>query len=589
MASAPPGELPIDADFIARFRDHAGISIPFWENRRRMEALLADLWEGSRGQLFALKTALREGVVDELASSSGSAFERSRLSAQLEKNDLPPTTCRWAVEVWARILGLQPASSTVPSPGSPQETRRFEPPEGSSSPARSVGSPEEDARRGTAGALVVARTGPSDFKSLAEAVAAAPVGARIVVGPGSYRGPIVLDKSLEIVGSGKRQDIVVESAGASCVVMSGEWAKVSGVTMMTRPTPAARNVPCVGVLSGRLVLEDCDLSSECAFPCVYVHDAAAHAVMRRCSIHDSAGAGVSIGPGAGTDIEKCEIAGNASGGIRIEGGHPRIVGCRIHAGGGPGIYLRKGARGTIEECDIFANDDAGVQITEGSDPVLRKCEIHNGDSCGVLLLAGAKGSIEDCNIFGNAMSGIEVREKSDPRVRRCTIRDGGSAGLYVHSQGRGTFEGCDIHGNRGRGLLRESGGNPVLQSCTVRANRGDEAQGPPPDGQKPVTRLAERKRRVRPFLRAVAWHWRRMWRAASIAMNNDRARKGLLLGLLSMFAGVFGLILGGLGLLRSAGGLRDARYVGGGRVMAWIGIVSSLVGIAIGISMASSS
>src|SRR5262249_28793990 len=66
-------------------------------------------------------------------------------------------------------------------------------------------------------ALTVAPTGTADFRTLQEAVRRAQPGARILVRPGRYEEGVILDKSLEILGEGRREEIIVESPDFHCL------------------------------------------------------------------------------------------------------------------------------------------------------------------------------------------------------------------------------------------------------------------------------------------------------------------------------------------------------------------------------------
>jgi nitrous oxidase accessory protein len=89
-----------------------------------------------------------------------------------------------------------------------------------------------DVRISTGDTLVVSPTGP--YRSVGEAVRAAPAGSRIVVKPGTYREPaIVIDRSLELVGEGRP---VLEGRDASTLIrVVADDVAVRGLILINVP------------------------------------------------------------------------------------------------------------------------------------------------------------------------------------------------------------------------------------------------------------------------------------------------------------------------------------------------------------------
>src|SRR5690242_18982982 len=82
--------------------------------------------------------------------------------------------------------------------------------------------------------LVVSPSGPADCRSVQDAVRRAAPGTRILVRPGVYEEGLVLEKPLEIIGDGPRDEIVLTSYDAHCVSMRTTHAVVRGLTLRSR-------------------------------------------------------------------------------------------------------------------------------------------------------------------------------------------------------------------------------------------------------------------------------------------------------------------------------------------------------------------
>jgi parallel beta-helix repeat protein len=421
---------------------------------RRCEGLLRDYCGTHRREIFVLVTALEEGVGADLLGSRGRApttLLLGQLADRLHDNRaLDEAAARWAVESWAVALGVISGPETVedqaPAPPTASHVRVAPLP---------TPTPPRD--------LVVSAGGEGDFLSIGEALGNATEGTRILVRPGVYDEGIVLDRRVEIAGDGPAGQVVVRSVRSSCIRMDTDEA-------------------IVDVPGGRLMLEDCDVSSD-SLACIGIHGSTARPVVRRCVIRDGADAGIFAFDGGGGTVEECEIRGNRNIGVAISGGaNPLLRRCKIHDGGNAGVVSWDGGRGIVEKCEIFGNAHAGVGVSEGGDPVARGCSIHGGKDVGVFVHDGGRGEFSHCDIFGHEDAEVAVSRGGNPLVRSCRMHDG-AVGIAVTDEGNGTFEQCDVFGNRSAGVVIRLRSRPVLRRCTIRENGGsgvtarDEAAG----------------------------------------------------------------------------------------------------------------
>jgi F-box protein 11 len=319
--------------------------------------------------------------------------------------------------------------------------------------------------------LVVSAHGEGQYTSIAEAVHYAAPGTRIEVQPGHYPAVLVLDKKVEIVGMGRPEDIVVETANAACLVMWADEAVVRRLTLRAGPGGAPHYA--VDIPQGALMLEDCVVTSA-SLAGVAIHGAAATPTLRRCTIHDGQASGVVVYEGGLGLIEDCTITGTALAGVEITaGGNPTLRRCTIRDGHAGGVVVHGQGQGAIEECTIHGNTLAGIEIRQQSAPAIRRCTIRDGHASGVLVSAHGQGVVEDCEVNGNALAGVEIAQGSTPTIRRCTIRAGQADGVLVYADGQGLLEDCAIVGSALAGVEITQGGAPLLRRCTI----GEGKQG----------------------------------------------------------------------------------------------------------------
>jgi hypothetical protein len=418
---------------------------------RRCEGLLKDYCGEYRREVSALVSALEEHVPqDMLDASAGTprAVLLARMAHRLsDQRALSETAAAWVVNSWALALGLisEEELKTVESPRAAHgaETERA----GEAQLATTSSRASVSSSAGATSVVVSAR-GDGDFASITEALKVIANGARILVRPGLYKEGIVLDKRVEVVGDGAREDIIIRSDAACCLQASGDGAHVAGVTLHAAASGDAAFF-AVEVLRGNLLLEDCDISSD-ALSCVAVHG------------RESA---------------------------------PSIRRCRIHDGADSGMFFFDEASGTVEDCEVYGNANVGVAITGRASPVIRRSKIYDGANAGIVAWQEGMGLVEQCEIYGNRLAGLGVSEGAKLTARGCLIHEGGNSGIFVHHEGEAVLEGCELYGHReveaavttnGRlflngcrvhhshalGVFIRDGGEALLQTCVVSGNAG---------------------------------------------------------------------------------------------------------------------
>jgi F-box protein 11 len=424
---------------------------PLCADAHRCEALLRDFCGEYRREVFVLLSALREQVVADLLGSGDSRPPRgeaafARLAQRLHDHlGIVEEAARWAVDSWALALGLvRPADLHAPLAAAP---------------------PAGLTIRQT---VVVSPQGQGNFRKIGDALRQAPPGTRIVVRPGFYRESLVLSQPVEIVGDGSAADIVLTSDHGSCLRMQTAEALVRGLTIAFRADRAEQRYAAVDLSQGRLVLEECDVTSN-ALSCVLIHGPTANAVLRRCHVHHGNECGVYVLRGGEAVLESCDVERNRLSGVQVKQASLVMTRCRIHdQPTNHGLAVLDNGQATVEDCDVFGNGLAGISVSQGSRPVVRRTQIHDGKEAGVLFHDHGQGTVEDCDIFGNAAAGVVIRQGSTPTVRRCRIHDQANHyGVYVSEKGRGRLEECDLFANRYAGLGVRQEGRPTVRACKI--------------------------------------------------------------------------------------------------------------------------
>lgn len=270
--------------------------------------------------------------------------------------------------------------------------------------------------------VVVDWMGRGDFSTITDAIKAAKPGTRILVRPGTYREGLVIDKALEIIGDGQRDEIVVEAKGKNAVLFKAGMGRVSNLTLRQG---ADGDWPAVDVTQGRLELADCEISSE-SHTCIAVHDGADPVIRSNC----------------------------------------------IHDGKMNGVFVYSKGRGTIENNKFVDNGLAGIEIKSGGDPVVRRNQIQNAKRSGVVVHSEGRGIIEHNEFTGNFFTGVEINSGGNPVVRQNTFKDGVHPGVYQHSKGQGTIEDNVVVANAFDGLNAKAFRHPKVENNNIVDKKG---------------------------------------------------------------------------------------------------------------------
>ncbi|MCJ7709993.1 MAG: hypothetical protein MUQ32_04100, partial [Chloroflexi bacterium] len=182
------------------------------------------------------------------------------------------------------------------------------------------------------------------FTEIDDAVAAAEDGDRILVRPGTYRTPVVIDRAVRIEGDGDPAAIVLEPVGGEALGFAVSGAAVEGLTI--RPARAGND--------GEL------------WSAVAVHDV--EATVEGCLLSSHLGATVWVGgPSSSALVLGCTITGGAQNGVWVcEEGRARVVASRI--AGNRWSAMAQGPHAVLEitDSEIVDNLDTGVAAQEGA-------------------------------------------------------------------------------------------------------------------------------------------------------------------------------------------------------------------------------
>jgi len=236
--------------------------------------------------------------------------------------------------------------------------------------------------------LKVLNDGSGDYRTVQEAVDAAPPGVVIVLGRGDYR----LGKSLDIIS--KSVSLKGQGMDATTITYGGEGAAVyqllesfAAKDLTFRRTGGKGVV--VTVSGGKAEFIRCRFTGG------------------RCSEENTGGFGLSANDEAAVTLSNCEATDNE----------------------GSGVAIFAKANVTIVE-SAFTDNDQGIQVSGEATPTLERNNCESND-CGICYFDSAGGTAKGNYCARNRLHGIQVSDNSKPRLESNTCVDNQQVGIRV--------------------------------------------------------------------------------------------------------------------------------------------------------------
>lgn len=212
---------------------------------------------------------------------------------------------------------------------------------------------------------------PEDFPTPEEALAAAHEHDRIILGPGTWKGPVVVDSAVEIQGAGFADTkIECPPADGSAIIIgpSAKNARVSGVTFRHQSFATGTDRFSVALVrGGSVTFADCRFIEASGHGLAVIGGGQALASRSRFSGNGWDGV-AAIGKGSRIEIRDCEALDNFENGIESwDGAAVILVNNRCEGNSRNGIHADSGfATATIEGNQLLSNREFGLVLTSAA-------------------------------------------------------------------------------------------------------------------------------------------------------------------------------------------------------------------------------
>ena len=307
------------------------------------------------------------------------------------------------------------------------------------------------------------RTG--EYDTLVAALEAATDGDVLAVSSGTYRENLVLDHAVTLrPADGPGTVRIAPAAGVALTVRAA--AAVHDLLIEGQDISAAALLVegAAPELSGLRITTQSAVGLE-------VRDNARPTV-RRCTVDNPAGLGISVLDAAGGLFEDCEVVAAGQTGVSVRGGAgPRLERCRVHNAAGSGLSVT-GEHSSLEAvgCEVFEIRGTGVQLSSRATGQFTDCQVHRTTGDGISLDTDAVLALADCDIHDIPENAVDLRARSVLTLTRSTVRRFGRNGLSVWDPGtRVDANQCEIHDSTGDypAVWVSDGAVAILDSCRV--------------------------------------------------------------------------------------------------------------------------
>ncbi|SHL49718.1 right-handed parallel beta-helix repeat-containing protein [Actinacidiphila paucisporea] len=307
------------------------------------------------------------------------------------------------------------------------------------------------------------RTG--EYATVGAALEAAADGDVLSVSPGTYRENLVIEHAVTLrCAEGPGTVRIAPASGVAVTVRAA--AGVHDLLVEGQDSTAAALLveACAPELTGLRISTRSAVGLE-------VRDGARPTV-RRCTVDNPAGLGISVLDEAAGLFEDCEVVSAGQSGVAVRGGgSPRLERCRIHHATGSGLSVT-GEHSSIEAlgCEVYEIQGTGLHLSQRASGHLTDCQLHRTTGDGVSLDTDAVLAMSDCDIHDIPENAVDLRARSVLTLTRCAVRRFGRNGLSVWDPGtRADANQCEIHDSTGDypAVWVSDGAVAILDACRV--------------------------------------------------------------------------------------------------------------------------
>jgi tetratricopeptide (TPR) repeat protein len=276
---------------------------------------------------------------------------------------------------------------------------------------------------------------PGDYATPAEALAHAQDRDRIVIGEGTWKGPLVVNNHVEIQGAGfanTRVECTPEDGSAISIGPDARGVRVSGISFRHEAFAVGSDRFSVALVRG------------------------GNAAFVDCRFTEGSGHGLAVIEGGGATINRCRFADNGWNGIAAIG---------------------KGSTLEVKDSESLNNFEHGIESWDGAAVILINNRCEGNSRNGIHADNGlASVTLEGNQLIANREFGLVLNSAGSGKVSGTTAQENLLGGIVIGAAAENVAVASNqVTQNQGAGLILEKGLNPAnYSSNTASKNSGQQ-------------------------------------------------------------------------------------------------------------------
>ncbi|MEV5539806.1 right-handed parallel beta-helix repeat-containing protein [Saccharopolyspora shandongensis] len=319
--------------------------------------------------------------------------------------------------------------------------------------------------------ISVSQVVPGGFRTVRQAVHAAPEGATISVAPGRYRENLVLTRDVTIVAEDGPGTVLIGSDTGVVVEVAAAVA-LSGIEL--EGTDAEQAPVVVG--AGRLVMVECAVRGD-SWAAAFAHGTGG-LVLRDSLLSNPSGAGVVVTSRAGSSVHNSTFEDLGTSAVVVaERGLLDVRGSTVRKSGGNGFYLSGHAEFTAVDSGIAdCGDKPAVAVEDHATAVLRRISVRDAAGLGFFLKTTGLVDLTECAVEGSAAEAFLAEGTGRLSLRDCDVRRSARYGMRFAGTATAVLQDCRVSDVEGTGVAVEERSTVEFHGLEVRACRDDGVQ-----------------------------------------------------------------------------------------------------------------
>jgi len=310
---------------------------------------------------------------------------------------------------------------------------------------------------------------------------------QIMVPPGVYREPIMLDRPVALIARDGLGSVEIAVDSGVAVTVRADSVLRGVIVRSGDPVLAA-----ISVEAGAPRFEQCEVhgarvetagdSTALLHACTIRNATLAglyatgrsRPSLEECVIADTLGHGVAAAQHAAPRVYRTTVSDAAGAGFRIVGdARADIADCSVLGGGGPGLVVEQEAGARMRACRISGAATVGVHIV-GSSPLRDRRLPFDTPTPLDDMMSGVYGPAQavlgvtllDCEVLAAGAEGL-IADGGEIRLERSRIAGSGGSGVLARGSARIEFEVCGVADSTAMGVVVRGGARLTATRLSV--------------------------------------------------------------------------------------------------------------------------